>query len=620
MASRNGGSWNPIKILLLVVLVCAVAFGLVVAGGISLWMSLQREQRVQEEPLPQPFPLQGTNWAEAEPASLVAFLENPGTVSPAPRSAAKVGAKADLPIAANNAILARHRGKAEPLPGDDIFKDLVIPRLEITIPPKGVASFRRGGREYATATIREGDTVYTNVGIRLKGGPGSWRPFNEQPAFTVNFDNFVPGQKFHGLKKIHLNNSVQDNSYLEEKISRELFEAAGVPVPRAGHAHVIVNGRNLGMYVLVEGINKQFLKRYFKDEDGNVYEGKSGTDVTSRLIVNSGDDRSDDSGLKALAAAIREPVAGGERLAALEKTLDLDRFLSYVALEMILWHWDGYTMARNNWRVFHDREANRMVFIPQGVDQMFQEEHGPIFPEQPNGSVARAVLQVPELRERYVDKVLYIATNVFVVEAISSRIREVSERVAEVLAEMNSEQAASQHLSRANSLRNRIRQRANFLESQLFPPPAIEFDPSGTVALKDWEPRIDLPEATLTKVQDETGNYLLHILGKSPTTSTNPCTASWRTTRLLDRGRYQLLARIKTKGVILNPKDRRAGAGLRISGHRTGQRNEGDNDWLDISFEFEVAEPQRPTELVCELRANEGEIWYDLKSLKLKRL
>ena len=51
------------------------------------------------------------------------------------------------------------------------------------------------------------------------------------------------------------NNSVQDSTYLSEKICREMFEAAGVPSPRAGHAVVEFDGRLLGLYVLVEGID-----------------------------------------------------------------------------------------------------------------------------------------------------------------------------------------------------------------------------------------------------------------------------------------------------------------------------------------------------------------------------
>ena len=126
------------------------------------------------------------------------------------------------------------------------------------------------------------------MAIHLKGGPGSYRQLGDVPSFTVNFDRFAPGQTFHGMKKIHLNNSVQDRSFLSEKISRELFEAAGVPAPRAGNAKVTFNGRE-GLYVLVEGVNKQFLKRYFKNVKGNVYDGHSGTDVTDDLPTNAGE-------------------------------------------------------------------------------------------------------------------------------------------------------------------------------------------------------------------------------------------------------------------------------------------------------------------------------------------
>src|SRR5207249_5753789 len=56
------------------------------------------------------------------------------------------------------------------------------------------------------ATVREGDRVYTNVAVHLKGHLGSFRPVDSKPAFTLNFDKNAKGQRFHGLQKIHLNN------------------------------------------------------------------------------------------------------------------------------------------------------------------------------------------------------------------------------------------------------------------------------------------------------------------------------------------------------------------------------------------------------------------------------
>src|SRR5207253_2454507 len=94
-------------------------------------------------------------------------------------------------------------------------------------------------------------TDYRDVGLHLKGNYGTFQPFEKKPSLTLNFDKFVPGQKFHGLDKLHLNNSAQDPSLISEVLCRELFKAAGVPVARATHATVELNGRDAGLYVLV---------------------------------------------------------------------------------------------------------------------------------------------------------------------------------------------------------------------------------------------------------------------------------------------------------------------------------------------------------------------------------
>ncbi len=160
----------------------------------------------------------------------------------------------------------------KPVPALDLFEQGAIPRVRLELSDDAIERLRKSPRKYVVGAVVEGARRYTNVSIHLKGGPGSFRQLDDRPAFTVNFDRQAPGQMFHGLKKLHLNNSVQDSSYLSETLCREMFEAAGVPAPRAGHAVVALNDRQLGMYVLVEGVNKQFLKRFFPETSGNVYD------------------------------------------------------------------------------------------------------------------------------------------------------------------------------------------------------------------------------------------------------------------------------------------------------------------------------------------------------------
>ena len=116
-------------------------------------------------------------------------------------------------------------------------------------------------------------TAYQAVGVHLKGAAGSFRNVDDKPALTLNFDRFVEHQRFHGLDKIHLNNSVQDPAWMTEIVCGDLFLAAGVPTARATHAVVDLAGRPRGLYVLKEGYNRTFLKRYFQNPNGNLYDG-----------------------------------------------------------------------------------------------------------------------------------------------------------------------------------------------------------------------------------------------------------------------------------------------------------------------------------------------------------
>jgi spore coat protein CotH len=352
------------------------------------------------------------------------------------------------------------------VPALDLFEKGEIPRVRLELSDDAIEKLRTSPRTYVVGAVVEGTRRYTNVSIRLKGGPGSFRPLEDRPAFTVNLDRQAPGQTFHGLKKLHLNNSVQDSSYLSEMLCREMFEAAGVPAPRAGHAVVALNDRQLGLYVLIEGVNKQFLKRYFPQAGGNVYDGHSQQDVNQRMRTNSGDAPKDQSRLADLASAAGTSDLAARRI-ALEKTLDVERFLSFMAVEVIVAHWDGYSLNRNNFRIFHDKSTDRMVFLPQGLDQTFQRKNITAMPEM-SGLVAKAVLEVPEFRERFRLRESQLLTNTFQTEPWVKRLREVAAQVRQEL-EVSDPSAATSYISRAASFRRRIQHRFDALRTELEP-------------------------------------------------------------------------------------------------------------------------------------------------------
>ena len=510
---------------------------------------------------------------------------------------------------------------------DEFFNSGYIPHIRIEITKSNLNVLRRDEREYVRCTVREGSNVWEEVGIHKKGAAGSNRDLNDHPALTLNFDKFVDRQKFHGLDKFHLNNSVQDPCLLCEAICAKLFLDAGVPASRVTHAHVEFNGRDLGMYVLKEGFDKTFLKRHFKNPNGNLYDAGFLHDIDAGLERDSGTgDVKNQADLKALAAAAKDPDPA-TRFSRLEKLLELDRFIDFLALEVMTWHWDGYYMKRNNYRVYHDPDTDKLHFFPHGMDQMFWSPDGLIFPKEHDGLVSRALVDTPEGRIRYRQHMATLLTNVFTAEKLTNHIALLQSRLQPALQRISAEAARNQ-AAEAVKIRNAVLNRIKHLDRQLNQPPPkpIQFDADGIAALTKWEvpDTVSALGAKFDRPTDSDGRKTLRIVVEKPG---ERCIGSWRTRVMLDAGRYLLEGRVRTAGVtpIENetgtPKG--VGAGLRLSQPSPPEprKNQltGDAGWTKLEYEFTVSAGPDEKVLICELRALQGEAWFDLESLKLRK-
>jgi spore coat protein H len=502
---------------------------------------------------------------------------------------------------------------------DELFTNRRIPGIRIEIPPEGLEVLRQYNgrpdqesepRTDVRATVREGNTIYTNVAVHLKGSLGSFRPIDsDKPALTLNFDKFADGQRFHGLQKIHLNNSVQDPSYASEQISRELFLQAGIPTPRAAHALVEVNGRPQQLYVLVEGWNKQFLKRYFKNPKGNLYGPGTARDIASELDISSGDRREDRSRLDALAAAATN------RTDEFETILDADRFLTFLALEVLMAHWDGYAMNRNNYRVYHDLASDRLVFLPHGLDQMFgvwrMSPTSPITPMM-KAIVAKAMIQAPHGRQRYLDRMSDLVTNLFKVDVITNRVNEIAAGISAALAR---DPAALANQQRAlNALNLRIALRVQSVTDQLKEANTpLKFDASGSakLALAAWRSSRESGSPSFSRMRGPQETLQVSASGSY-------AYGSWRTLVLLDQGDYQFVGKIRTQDLQFDQRVTRGGATLRLSGERLSTMLTNAVQWTDFAYDFTVP-GLADLELVCEFRGSSGRAWFDLNSLKIIR-
>lgn len=348
---------------------------------------------------------------------------------------------------------------------DALFRKALVLNITIDVSKKELDALNREQRKYVRCTLKEGGTELKDVGIHLKGAAGSWRDFNDKPGLTLNADKYTDAQRFHGMDKFHLANSVQDPSYLSELICGELYRACGVPASRVSHATLTLNGRKRGLYYIKEGYDKQFLRNHFGSSSGNFYDGGFLRDIDQDLQLTSGEgDVANRADLKALLAAAREKDEK-VRFEKMEKLLDMDKFISYAVLQAVTWDWDGYPMNRNNYRIYHDPKTNKITFLPSGMDQMFGDPNGPILPGF-NGIVAGELMKTKEGKKRYYARLREIREKFFNPITLAARLDELEAVVTPALTSVDAG-AGRDYKHHVNRLREGIKQRARSIDEQL---------------------------------------------------------------------------------------------------------------------------------------------------------
>ena len=256
-----------------------------------------------------------------------------------------------------------------------------------------------------------------SVGIRKKGFLGSADV--HRPSLNIYFDQYVERQRFAGLRKIALNNNKQDASQMHQALAYHVFAVAGVPAPRCNLARVTVNGKELGIYSLVEPVDGAFLKRNFKNGNGNLYEGTISdfrpewAKTFERKTNKRSADRSD---VEAVVAALQSD--DGELLSKLDPLIDIDAYLTFWAVEGLIGHWDSYSNNQNNFFVYGDPAIRKFHFIAWGADSCFGDPD-PFTSYKPPESVKavsllpRRLYNLPATREKYRDRLRHVLETVW---------------------------------------------------------------------------------------------------------------------------------------------------------------------------------------------------------------
>ena len=237
-----------------------------------------------------------------------------------------------------------------------------------------------------------------DVGVRLKGGAGSGRPVKTgKSGFKVRFDEFVKGQLFFGIKRLTLNNMIQDPSMAHEALTYELFHELGLPASRSGYAFLTLDGNDYGLFLNLETLDEISLPQWFGSEDNtqHLYEADApGTDLepggAAAFEVDEGGDE-DVSDLEALIAAVNDDE--GDWSENVSPFADLEQMTAHWAVERYVGHWDGYAglpnaidpNTRPNNYYLHSDAAGIFQMMPWGTDQTWERDDIPF--DYPSGAV-----------------------------------------------------------------------------------------------------------------------------------------------------------------------------------------------------------------------------------------
>jgi spore coat protein CotH len=305
-----------------------------------------------------------------------------------------------------------------PLTPDDLFDQNSVQDIQLTVNTRDWSELKERYREnvYYQADLRWRGEVVRNVGIRSRG-QGSRS--QTKPGLRVDFNRYVSGQQFLGLKSIVLDNLTQDPSMLKERVVMRFFTEMGMPAPRVVHARLFVNNAFVGLYTIVESIDKDFLQRTLNENDGYLYEFKH-TDPYGFEYLGSELERyaeffepktHENDSMMSLYRPIRDLAwtvsesADSTFISSMNQYLDLRTVLTYAAVENFVADRDGLLgeWGMNNFYLYRFEDKTVSQLLPWDKDSSFWAVDYGIWTNMEANALTRRALQEPPLQRVYLE-------------------------------------------------------------------------------------------------------------------------------------------------------------------------------------------------------------------------
>ncbi len=305
--------------------------------------------------------------------------------------------------------------RAAAAPSDEFFNPEVVHGIRLRINP---ADWQRLKRNYQDNTyypcVFQWRGTSMQVGIRSAGL--STRN-DVKPALRVDFNRYDEGQQFLGLKSIRMKNLTYDASMVKERIVMSFYRRIDIPAPRTAHARLYINDEYAGLYLMVDSIDKPFLRRNLGDDGGYLYKYEYagpyrfeylGSDASSYSPLPFEPHTHEDApNVDALIAMIRtaNQSSDADFARAMSGYVDLKLFLAQLAVEMFFAESDGLVAHHGmaNFYLYQFTGKSAFQFIPWDKDRTFFDTGDSIWRGTKDNVLIRRALEVPELRQAYLE-------------------------------------------------------------------------------------------------------------------------------------------------------------------------------------------------------------------------
>ena len=288
--------------------------------------------------------------------------------------------------------------------------------LRLTINSRDLRQIREnyGADTYYTSDVQWRNIRVRNAGVRSRGGASR---NGIKLGLRVDFDRYVGGQKFLGMKSFVLKNHWQDGSFMHEALAMAFFARMGQPASRESFCRLYINNEFQGLYSIVESVDNAYLARNLGENTGYLYSYQQqepfrgeylGEDLEpyKNRFEPQNHEREGDSKLYLpihdWLREVNEPddAVWRERV---EEYVDLAQFVTQAAIESFLAENDGLLggYGMNNFFLYRSADTKRHRFIVWDKDNAFLVPDYSIFQRTEENVLFRRAFAYRDLRELY---------------------------------------------------------------------------------------------------------------------------------------------------------------------------------------------------------------------------